>query len=93
MSAEPDVPVPMPAKYGAPFCPLCGYKCGCCCGCDCQTPCPTPDEDGDCCCTEACHGGHEPWDCRDWGTRYGWASAKSARLAIPAPPVAPEGES
>ena len=78
---EPDVQVPMPTRYGAPGCPVCGYLCGCCCHCECQSPCPTPDEDGDCDCPEDCHGGHEPWDCSAWVTRYHWACAKSARLA------------
>lgn len=86
MSKEPEVSVPMPAKYGAPYCPACGYKCGCCCFCSCQTPCPNPeiwdeDEDPSCECRPACHGGHEPWDCNDWGTRYNWAKNKSERLA------------
>ena len=80
MSEEPKVQIPFPIKYGAPKCPVCGYKCGCCCICDCQTPCPTPDEDGDCL-HDDCHGGHEPWDCPAWIVRYRWAKAK----AEPAP--------
>jgi hypothetical protein len=74
MSAEPDVQVPMPTRYGSPPCPSCGYRCGCCCLCDCQTPCPAPDEDGDCDCDQQCHGGHQPWDCRSWRTRYAWTA-------------------
>lgn len=81
MTKEPDVPVPMPMRYGSPYCPSCGYKCGCCCICDCQTPCPTPDEDGDCMDYDhGCHGGHEPWDCHYFTTRYYWAKAKSLKL-------------
>jgi hypothetical protein len=82
MSKEPDVPVPFPKYYGAPYCPSCGYKCGCCCHCICQTPCPEPysEEDGDEWCPHDCHGGHEPWDCEAWSTRYTWAKAKSERL-------------
>lgn len=80
---EPDVLVPLP-QYGTPACPVdwCGYKCGCCCHCNCQTPCPTPDVDGDCPHTDGheCHGGHEPWDCANFITRYYWAKAKSDRL-------------
>jgi hypothetical protein len=82
---EPDVEVPFPSNYGTPACPndFCGYKCGCCCQCNCQTPCPDLDVDGDCPHTEGhdCHGGHEPWDCENWTTRYYWAKAKSDRLA------------
>jgi hypothetical protein len=85
MSKEPDVPVPFPSKYGTPACPAkwCGYKCGCCCHCICQTPCPEPNEDIDFepWCSHDCHGGHEPWDCEAWATRYTWAKAKSERLA------------
>lgn len=80
-SVGPDVPVPFPARYGSPPCPACGYRCGCCCNCPCQTPCPNPDEDGFCDCEVSCHGGHEPWECLSWSTRYGWAKAKSAALA------------
>jgi len=79
MSKEPEVPVPMPAKYGSPFCPACGYRCGCCCHCSCQTPCENLD-DGYCDCRPACHGGHEPWDCNEWSVRYNWAKEKSLRL-------------
>ena len=84
MSAEPEVPVPMPAKYGAPYCPFCGYKCGCCCICECQTECNNLESYGDeeyCDCSPACHGGHEPWDCGNWATRYRWAKDKSEQLA------------
>lgn len=81
MSVEPDVPVPMPAKYGAPYCPSCGYKCGCCCFCKCQTECDKLDEEGYCDCPAVCHGGHEPWDCNNWSTRYRWAKNKSELLA------------
>lgn len=82
MSPEPEVKRPFPAKYGDPGCPSCGYRCGCCCHCECQTPCPVPDEDGDCVCDSRCHGGHEPWDCCQWSTRYSWAKAK-AKAAEP----------
>ena len=71
-------------KYLAPGCPLCGYRCGCCCICDCQTPCPNPD--GDCVCEIPCHGGHEPWDCHAWRTRYEWAKSK-----VPPPPIPTSG--
>lgn len=82
-TVEPDVPVPFPMRGGTPPCPVswCGYRCGCCCPHSCQTDCPTPDSEGDCCCTEPCHGGHEPWDCHNFSTRYRWAKAKSDRLA------------
>lgn len=76
---EPEVKIPMPSKYGSPHCPSCGYRCGCCCHCYCQTPCPSPDIDGDCDCDNSCHGGHEPWDCYDFTTRYRWAKAKAER--------------
>lgn len=79
MSKEPEIEVPMPAKYGAPYCPSCGYKCGCCCICRCQTECQELIEDF-CECASPCHGGHEPWDCYDWSTRYRWAKDKSERL-------------
>lgn len=81
MSAEPTVSVPLPVHGGAPACPVCGYCCGCNCFDACQTPCPAPDEDGDCACGQSCHGGHEPWDCADFATRYDWALAKSKCLA------------
>lgn len=92
-SPEPDVPVPFPLRYGSPACPneWCGYRCGCCCSCSCQTPCPTPDRDGDCDCAASCHGGHEPWGCADFVTRYDWAKAKSARLIAPARVPTPKG--
>ena len=73
MSEEPMVEAG--ERYLAPGCPSCGYRCGCCCFCECQTTCPQPDENGDCPHT-ACHGGHEPWDCRGWRTRYEWAKSK-----------------
>lgn len=83
VSDEPDVPVPWPSGgyggLGIPSCPACGYSCGCCCQCSCQTLCPT-HENGYCDCFEDCHGGHEPWDCEHWATRYNWAHAKSARI-------------
>lgn len=83
VSDEPDVPVPWPSGgyggLGIPSCPACGYSCGCCCQCSCQTLCPT-HENGYCDCFEDCHGGHEPWDCEHWSTRYNWAHAKSARI-------------
>lgn len=87
MSAEPEVATPLPIRGGAPPCPACGYRCGCCCHHECQTlhQCPTPDADGDCDCRETCHGGHEPWDCWDFCTRYGWAKEKSARALEEAP--------
>lgn len=82
---EPDVSVPMPSRGGSPYCPACGYSCGCCCYDECQTPCPAPDEDGYCdCVKKSCHGGHEPWDCQNFSTRYRWALAKSERLAASA---------
>lgn len=77
---EPDVPVPMPSRYGSPACPVCGYRCGCCCHCVCQTPCDEPDEDDFCEHRPPCHGGHEPWDCNNWSVRYDWAKNKSERL-------------
>lgn len=62
-----------------PFCPACGYRCGCCCHDWCQTPCPSPDSDGECNCDQSCHGGHEPWDCHDWSTRFNWARERNFR--------------
>lgn len=84
---EPDVEVPFPSKYGAPYCPNCGYRCGCCCMCKCQTPCTDPNVDAEmyeedwCECMPRCHGGHEPWECGEWSVRYVWAKEKSERLA------------
>ena len=83
MSKEPEVSVPMPAKYGSPACPICGYRCGCCCYCSCQDA-PDYDEDDD----EygyrpaMCYSSdHEPWDCAEFSVRYRWAKEKSERLA------------
>ena len=73
MTPEPKVP----PKGGVLGCPSCGYGCACCCHCDCQTPCPEPDDDGDCL-DHDCHGGHEPWECLNWSTRYRWAKWKAA---------------
>src|SRR5690606_28128206 len=89
-SLEPTVPVPLPAHGGAPPCPVCGYSCGCCCYHDCQTPCMAPDSDGDCDCGASCHGGHKPWDCLAFGTRYSWAKAKADRAQIDGSGASPE---
>ena len=66
-------------------CPACGYGCGCCCSCACQTPCDAPDQDGDCDCEyPACHGGHGPLSCHDWGIRRAAYKAASSDLrAVP----------
>ena len=90
MSEEPVVKAGKHDRYLAPRCPLCGFRCGCCCFCDCQTPCPNPNGDGGCDCDcdyySRHHGGHEPWDCGDWKTRYDWAKSK-----LPAPNTEGEG--